>query len=48
MTENGYLQSLPVVIAHGTPAAVERARELLADSGAESVEVHSADATPVV
>jgi uncharacterized membrane protein len=36
-----------LLIAHGTPADVERARALLADTNAESVEVHHGAAVPV-
>jgi uncharacterized membrane protein len=36
-----------IVIAHGTAADIEHARELLADTGAESVEVHAGDTVPV-
>jgi hypothetical protein len=36
-----------ILIVHGAAATIEHARELLSDSGAESVEVHSGDPVPV-
>jgi uncharacterized membrane protein len=36
-----------ILIVHGSAATIERARELLTDSGAESLEVHSGHAVAV-